>query len=184
VSRFVVLAILVAMLPRSAVRAQESRTSVALTVSPSFVNFETFGGSFGAFVAGLGISRDFSRGLGGELAGFVLAPLGGSSSQPECPAGTPCGSRSTPSLLSGVLASALFYVGESGLQASLGAGIAAASGGEGLEHTSSAAGSIGLGWTPRGSTGLAPTLAVRVVQLATPLAGARTLLLPGIGLAF
>ena len=66
-SRFVVLAILVAMLPRNAVRAQESRTSVALTVSPSFVNFETFGGNFGAFVAGLGISRDFSRRLGVDL---------------------------------------------------------------------------------------------------------------------
>jgi len=184
VSRFVVLAILVAMLPCNAVRAQESRTSVALTVSPSFVNFETFGGNFGAFVAGLSVSRDFSRMAGGELSGFVLAPLGGASSQPDCPVGTPCQSRSTPSLLSGLLASALFYVGESGFQASVGAGVAAASGGEGLEHTSSAAGSIGLGWTPRGSTGLAPTLAVRVVQLASPLAGARTLLLPGIGLAF
>jgi len=54
VSRFVVLAILVAMLPCNAVRAQESRTSVALTVGPSFVNFEAFGGNFGAFVGGLG----------------------------------------------------------------------------------------------------------------------------------
>jgi len=184
VSRFVVLAILVAMSPHDAARAQDSRTSVALTVSPSFVNFEAFGGTFGAFVGGLGISRDFSHVLGGELSGFVLAPLGGASSQPECPAETLCGSRSTPSLLSGLLVSALFYIGESGFQASVGAGVASASGGEGLEHTTSAAGSIGLGWTPRRSTGLSPTVAVRVVQLASPLAGARTLLLPGIGLSF
>ena len=182
-SRFLVLVLLVAMLPRDVVRAQENRTSVALTVSPSFVNFERFGGSFGAAVAGLSISRNLSPALGGELSVFALVPLGGASAQPGCPVGTTCQSRATPNLLSGLLASALFHVGESGVQASLGAGIAAASGGEGLEHTSSAAGSVGLGWTPRGN-GLAPTLAVRIVQLASPLAGARTLLLPGIGLSF
>lgn len=183
-SRCIVLAMLVAMVPGGRARAQDSRTSVALTASPSFVNFEVFGGSFGAAVAGLSISRDFSRMVGGELSGFVLAPLGGASAQPGCPVGTACQSRSTPNLLSGLLASALWYLGESGFQASLGAGVATASGGEGLEHTSSAAGSVGLGWTPRRSSGLAPTLGVRVVQLASPLAGARTLLLPGIGVSF
>ena len=175
---------LVAMVPCEAARAQDSRTSVALTVSPSFVNFELFGGSFGAAVAGLSISRNFSRVAGGELSGFALAPLGGASAIPGCPVGTPCQSRTTPSLLSGLLASALWYVGESGFQASLGAGVATASGGEGLDHTSSAAGTVGLAWAPRGSKGLAPTLAVRVVQLASSLAGARTLLLPGIGVSF
>jgi len=182
--RSIVLAMLVAMVPCDAARAQERRTSVALTVSPSFVNFELFGGSFGAAVGGISISRNVSRLAGGELSGFALAPLGGASAQPGCPVGTPCQSRSTPSLLSGLLASALWYVGESGFQASLGAGVATASGGEGLEHTSSAAGSVGLAWTPRRSSGLAPTLGVRVVHLASPIAGARTLLLPGIGVSF
>lgn len=182
--RSIVLAVLVASVPRDAVRAQESRTSVALTVSPSFVNFELFGGSFGAVVAGLSVSRDFSRVVGGELAGFALAPLGGASTQPGCPVGTACLSRTTPSLLSGLLGSALFHVGESGFQASLGAGVAAASGGEGLEHSSSVAGGVGLAWTPRRRSRLAPTVVVRVVQLASPLGGAQTLLLPGVGLSF
>lgn len=180
----ILVAVLVVTLPNTTVSAQETGTTITLTVSPSFVSFDQFGGNFGAAVARLSVSRDFSRMTGGEISVFALAPLGGASSQPGCAIGSPCLTRSTPSLLSGVLTSVFGYAGESGLRAALGIGAVGASGGEGLKRRMSAAGVVGLDWLPRTNNRFAPTFALRLVQLSAPIAGARQLLLPGIGLAF
>lgn len=172
------------VVPAAALGAQETGTTVTLTVSPSFVNFDGFGGSFGAAVARLSVSRDFSRMTGGEISAFAIAPLGGATSQPGCTVGSTCQTRSTPSVISGLLTSIFAYAGESGLRASVGIGGATASGGEGLGHRSSAAGLVGLDWLPRSNNRFAPTFSIRLVQLASPIAGARQLLLPGVGLTF
>ena len=178
------VAVFAAMLPHTLLGAQETGTTVTLTVSPSFVNFDGFGGGFVAVVARLSISRDFTRMTGGEISAFTLAPLGGASSQPGCTVGSSCQSRSTPSVLSGVLTSLFAYAGGTGLRAAVGIGAVGASGGEGLAHRSSVAGLVGLDWVPRGNNRFTPTFAIRLVQLASPIAGARQLLLPGIGLSF
>lgn len=178
------VALLATMFPHTPLGAQETGTTVTLTVSPSFVSFDGFGGSFGAVVARLSVSRDFTRMTGGEVSAFTLAPLGGASSQPGCTVGSTCQSRSTPSVLSGVLTSLFVYAGETGLRAAAGVGAVGASGGQGLENRSSVAGLVGLDWVPRSNNRFAPTFAVRLVQLSRPIAGARQLLLPGIGLSF
>lgn len=172
------------MLPHPALGAQETGTTVTLTVSPSFVNFPGTGGHFGAAVARLSVSRPFTRMTGGEISVFALAPLGGADAQPGCPQGTKCISTSTPSLLSGVLASLFAYAGESPLRLSAGIGAVGASGGEGFENRSSLAGLAGVDWVPRTNNQFAPTFGIRIVQLSSPIAGARTLLLPGMGLSF
>lgn len=177
-------AVFAAMLPHPALGAQETGTTVTLTVSPSFVNFDGFGGGFGAVVARLSVSRDFTRITGAEISAFTLVPLGGASSQPGCTVGSTCQSRSTPSVLSGALTSLFVYTGETGLRAAAGIGAVGASGGEGLGNRSSVAGVIGLDWVPRSANRFAPTFAIRIVQLSSPIAGARTLLLPGVGLSF
>lgn len=176
------IAVLV-MVPRASIGAQETGTTVTLTVSPSFVSFDGFGGSFGAVVARLSVSRDFNRMTGGEVSAFTLAPLGGASSQPGCTVGSTCQSRSTPSVLSGALTSLFVYAGETGLRAAAGIGAVGASGG-GLGNRSSVAGVIGLDWVPRSNNRFAPTFAIRLLQLSSPIAGARQLLLPGLGLTF
>ena len=178
------LAVMLATVPNVPLDAQETGTRFTLTVSPSFVNFPGTGGHFGAAVAQLSVSRDFTRMAGGEISAFALAPLGRASALPGCPQGTKCISTSTPSLLSGVLTSLFVHAGESPLRVSAGVGAVGASGGEGFENRSSFAGLVGLDWLPRTNNRFAPTFAVRLVQLTSPIAGARTLLLPGLGLTF
>jgi hypothetical protein len=62
------VAVFAALLPHTPLGAQETGTTVTLTVSPSFVNFDGFGGSFGAVVARLSVSRDFTRITGAEIS--------------------------------------------------------------------------------------------------------------------
>ena len=181
--RFALLSsLLVAIVPCKAASAQQEGTTVTLTVSPTLIRFDGFGGSFGAAVARLSISRGFSQKTGGEFSAFTLAPLGGATSIPDCAPGGSCRTVSTPSALTGALASVFGDLGD--LRASIGAGGVAASGGEGFENRSSLAGLVGLDYIPRSNNRFAPTFAIRVVQLSRPIAGARQLLLPGVGLTF
>ena len=174
----------IVLLAGKSLAAQDTERTVALTVSPSFVHFEEFGGGFGAAVARLSVSRAFTRLTGAEVSAFTLALLGGADDQPLCVAGSTCESRSTPSLLSGLLMSVFGYLGESGLRASVGVGAVGASGGEGLGNRSSFAGIVGLDWISRSNNRFAATVAFRLVQLASPIAGARVVLLPGVGISF
>ena len=164
-------------------RAQEE-TSISLTVSPSLVDFSGFGGSFGASVIQLTVRRDFTRSIGGELTAFTLAPMGGSTAIPGCVPGSPCETRSTPNLLFGIMPAMYTWVGGSNLRLSAGAGYAAAAGGEGFANRSTPAALLGIDWVPKSRNRLVPTFALRVVQLSRPIAGARQLLLPGVGIAF
>lgn len=183
IRRFALLStLLLAALPVQAAKGQEDGTTVTLTVSPTLIRFDGFGGSFGAAVARLSIARDFSRATGGEFSAFTLAPLGGASSLPLCASTASCITRSTPSALSGALTSLFAYAGD--VRMAIGAGGVAASGGEGFRNRSSLAGLVGLDYIPRTNNRFAPTFALRIVQLSRPIAGARQLLLPGVGLTF
>lgn len=163
--------------------AQEG-TTISLTVSPSFVNFDGWGGSFGAGVIQLSIRRDFTRAVGAELTAFTLAPAGGATDIPGCVVGSPCITRSTPNMLFGVMPSVFTWVGGSDFRLTGGVGFVGAAGGEGFENRSSLAGLLGIDWVPRSRNRMVPTLALRVVQLSSPIAGARQLLLPGVGISF
>jgi hypothetical protein len=167
----------------AASRAQEG-TTVSLTVGPSVVNFTGFGGSLGAAVMQLSVRRDFTRSVGGELTVFTVAPTGGYSAIPGCVQGSPCETRSTPNVLFGVMPSVYNWLGGTNLRLSAGGGFAGAAGGEGFEHRNTLAGLLGIDWVPRSRNRMVPTFAFRVVQLSRPIAGARQLLLPGVGLAF
>jgi hypothetical protein len=167
----------------AALYAQDA-TTVSVTVSPSFVNFSGWGGSFGAAVIQLSIRRDFSRTFGGEFTAFTLTPMGGATSIPGCVPGGVCETRSTPNMLFGVMPSVYSWIAGSDLRLSGGVGFAGAAGGEGFENRSSLAGLLGIDWVPRSRNRMVPTLALRVVQLSSPIAGARQLLLPGVGISF
>lgn len=181
----IVLALLGVVGTRTPTAAQEAGgTTVSLTVSPSVVNFAGFGGRFGAVVARLSVTRDFTRHTGGEVSAFMLAPMGGATAIPGCVEGSACQTYSTPNAVTGILTSAFVRAGESGLRLSAGAGAVSASGGEGLDHRFSLAGLVGVDYEPRSRNRLVPTFALRVVHLASPIAGARQLLLPGIGFSF
>lgn len=172
-------------IPAASMGAQDTETVITLSVGPSFVDFSEVGARFGAAVVRLSVSRDFNRLTGAELSAFALAPVGGMTSTPECPVGGgDCGTRSTPNLLSGALAALRLHAGASGLSASLGGGRVTSFGGEGFDHRSSAAGLVGLDWIPQSNNRFAPTFSVRLLHLSAPIAGARQLLLPGVGLRF
>jgi hypothetical protein len=181
ISLFLVACALAAV-PNHRLGAQDNETTVTLTVGPSFVDFEF--GSFGAAVARLSVSRGFTRRTGGELSTFVLAPTGRASAQPGCIPGAACETRTTPSVLFGQLASLFADAGETGLRATVGGGASGSAGSEGFENRSSLAGLVGLDWIPRSDNRFAPTFSFRFLQLAKPIAGARQLLLPGIGFSF
>ena len=176
--------VLMVVLHAAPLLAQDSRTIRTLTAGPSFVNFDEYGGSFGAAVAWFSIDRVSERLLGSEFAFFLLAPLGGASIQADCPAGVVCESKATPGLLYGGLFSGLARGGESGLRAAFGLGAVGAAGGEGLENRSSITGHVGLDWVAGGSGRYALTVTVRLLLLTSPIAGARQVLLPGIGVTF
>lgn len=175
-------AVMLAAVPNVPLGAQDNETTVTLSVGPSFVNFDF--GSFGAAVARLSVSRGFTRRIGGELSTFVLAPLGKASAQPGCVPGGACETRTTPSVVFGQLASVFADAGETGLRATVGGGAVGSAGSEGFKNRSSLAGLVGLDWIPRSDNRFAPTFSFRFLQLARPIAGARQLLLPGVGFSF
>ena len=165
-------------------RAQQGRTIRTLTVGPSAVNFDDYGGSIGAAVAWFSLARVSERLLGSEGAFFMMVPLGGASAVPDCIPQQPCQTRSTPSVLYGALVSGLANAGQGGLRAAFGLGAVGASGGEGLENRSSITGHVGLDWVARGSGKYVLTVTARLLLLASPIAGARQVFLPGIGVTF
>jgi hypothetical protein len=175
-----------AVLAAAPAAAQEGlETRVTLTVSPTFVDFAGFGGGFGALAAQLQVSRYFSANVGGEVTAFAIVPGGKAVIDVACPVGaTNCASRSTPSMLSGFLTSAFGFLGGTGFRASAGVGGVKADGGEGLPVTTSLAGALGLDWVSQGNSRWSPTVGIRAVRLARPIAGARNLVLPGVGLTF
>ena len=171
-------------MPAASLAAQERETVITLSVGPSVVDFGAFGGPFPAGVIRLSLETDFTRLLGAEASAFALVPLGGQTAIPECIPGGSCQTRSSPSMLSGFLASVFVYAGQSGLRAALGGGSVSAQGGEGFSRRSTVAGLVGLDWIPRSNNRFAPTVSIRLMQLSAPVAGARQLLLPGVGLRF
>jgi len=155
-----------------------------LNSSPGFVNFAGYGGTFASAVARLSVSRAFSPRAGAELAAFAVSPLGAASIEPSCVPGGACQSIMSPSLLSGVMASGYAFLGETRLRTALGGGLVTASGGEGIAQRNSGAVMVGVDLVPRRTRSLTPTIGVRVLHLTRPVAGARQLVLPGVGFTF
>lgn len=182
--RLMPLGLLLFALRAAPVDAQERETVITLSVGPSVIDFGAFGGPFPAAAIRLSASTDFTRFLGAEASAFAIAPLGGQTSTPDCVPGGDCRTRSSPGLMSGFLASLLMSPPESGLRAVLGGGSVSAQGGEGFARRSTIAGVIGLDWIPQSDNRLVPMFSIRLMQLSAPVAGARQLLLPGVGLRF
>lgn len=159
-----------------------SRTIRTLTAGPSLVDFESYGGSMSAVVGWFSIARVSESLLGTEGALFLTVPLEGASAISDCPPPTSCPTRSTPSLLYGAMISGLARPGDNGLRAAFGIGGIWAAGGEGLENRSSITGHVGVDWVGKGKYAL--TVTVRLLLLASPIAGARQVFLPGIGVTF
>ena len=189
-SRWIHFALTIAILRGGRLLAQEvplhapSRTIRTLTAGASLVDFEGYGGSLGAAVGWFSIARVSESLLGTEGAFFLFAPLGGASAIPDCPPAVTCQTKSTPGLLYGAMISGLVRTGDSGLRAAFGIGAIGAAGGEGLENRSSITGHVGLDWVARGSGKYVLTVTARLLLLASPIAGARQVFLPGIGVTF
>ena len=182
--RFMSVLFLQSALLGTSAGAQERETVVTLSVGPSVVDFGEFGGPFGAGVMRLSASTEFTRAIGAEASAFALLPLGKQASTPGCIPGGTCQGRSSPDLLSGFLASLLISAGESGVRGVVGVGSVSAQGGEGFTRRSTVAGLVGADWIPQTNNRLVPTLSIRFLQLSAPVAGARQVLLPGVGLRF
>lgn len=164
--------------------AQEQRTRIEFSVSPSFITFSGFGGSFGAAVARLSISRRITPNAGAEASVFTVVPSGAASAVPGCIQGSPCVTRTTPSALSGLMLSGYAAGAMSPVRVLVGGGVVRASGGEGFERRSTGAIMLGVEWVSRSTNRFGPSIGVRFAQLTSPLAGARQLFLPGVGLSF
>lgn len=178
------LILLACAVPARDVAAQRLATSVSLSTSLSSVNFDGIGGRFGAVVVQGTVARRVRANVGMELNGFALVPGGGATADPACLPAQPCESFSTPSAIVGSLVGPFVDVGTSGVRLSAGVGIARATGGSGFSPRTSAAGAVAMEWRIRPHARLSPSAGLRLATLGRPLAGARLLLLPGLGVTF
>jgi hypothetical protein len=171
------------------VLAQEGETRISLVVSPTRLDFAPgFGGGAGGVSAELRVTRYFSRAVGAQVSALGVMAASQSAALGLCvPGATNCVSeRRSPSALWGGLVSGIGVLGETGLRASLGAGGFRAAGYREGTSTSAGSSALGLGaeWVPSGSSRFTPTLGVRAIFLATPIAGMRQIYLPGVGVTF
>jgi hypothetical protein len=165
------------------VAAQEvGESQVTFTMSPTFIRF-SLGQGFAA-AAHLRVDRLLSERAAVGVSAFAMLPFGGASAEPDCPPLVSCVSLATPHLLTGLMASGYSRLRAAGLRASVGVGVVAAHGGRGPGRTSSLAGLVGLDWESSRSSRLRPTIGVRYLRTASPLYGARDLLIPGLGFGF
>lgn len=180
------LAALLAITGRVARAQEEEGTRVTLRVGPTALDFAGFGGRFGAAVAELSVARRFGANAGADLSAFTILPTGGATATPGCtdPVSGACVARSSPNALNGVLLSPFTFVGGSNLRIATGVGVIGAAGGEGFPRRSSAAFAAGIDWVPDSRSRLAPSVGIRAVRLANPVAGVRQLLMPGVGVTF
>jgi hypothetical protein len=84
----------------------------------------------------------------------------------------------------GQLASLYADASNTGLRGTIGVGAITSTGSEGYNNSSSTAGLLGVDWEPKSNSRFAPTFSFRFLQLNKPIAGARQLILPGIGFSF
>lgn len=169
--------------PRT-IAAQPSATSLTLSTMLSTVNFDEIGGRFGAIVVQGTLARRLRDGVGVEVNGFALVPGGGATADPSCLPSGPCRSYSTPSSIVGALVGPTLNVGPSGLRLSVSAGVARATGGDGFSPRATGAGAAAIEWAMRPQSRFSPSAGLRVATLRHRLAGARLLLLPGLGVTF
>ncbi|MEP7381072.1 MAG: hypothetical protein ABI910_05260 [Gemmatimonadota bacterium] len=164
--------------------AQRPATSVTVTTALSYVDFDSFGGVFGAFVGQVAIARRLSGAVGVEWSAFALAPGGSATADVACQEDQRCTSPSTPSALVGTLLAPVVELGTSGIRVSAGGGIVRATGGSGFAHRSSIASALAMEWRPRTRSRISPSAGVRLVNFAQPVGGARYVVIPGIGVSF
>ncbi len=167
-----------------ALGAQRPATTLTLSTALSTVNFAGIGGRFGAIVAQGTLARRITDAVGVEINGFALVPGGSAVADPSCLPSQPCESYSTPSSIVGSLVGPVIGVGTSGVRLSASAGFARTTGGSGFSPLSSGAGSLAIEWRIRPRSRVSPSAGLRLVTVVHPLAGARHLFLPGLGVTF
>lgn len=162
----------------------QQKTSVAFTVGPGSVRFSNFGSRTITMVAQVSVTRDVAKRTAAELSAFTAVPLQVMSVTPGCLPNSLCQSRTTPSALVGGLASALLQMGDSPLRLSAGVGRLGARGMEGPGAVATNVFQLGLEWSQEREGGMRMTAGTRAIQFATPVSGARQLILSGVGLRF
>jgi hypothetical protein len=177
------LSVTLLLLAPSAGMAQQRPTRVSLTAGLTSVDFGTWGGRLGSAVAQLGVTRSVSQAAGVDLVSFAVAPAGGVSVTPACVQGGVCESRETPSLFAGAVLAPHLRLGASPLRVAAGGGYVRAIGGAGGGGRATAATMLSVEWRPSSRGRLAPSIGVRWLRFASPVMGARQLILPGMGVA-
>ena len=162
--------------------AQGTRVGIAIGVTRLDFS-DGWVGDFGAALAEAWMSRPFGQKVQGELAAFIVAPSGGSSSIPGCVPGAPCVERNTPDVFWGLVPSLSTPLGGGTWRAAAGLGGIQGVGIKGPGSHSSVVASGALQWA-RIRRGLTPTLRVRGIGLTSSIAGIRFIILPMVGLTF
>lgn len=167
-----------------AIHGQAPATRLGISVSPSVVSFTDFGGGFGAAVGRLWVARAFhgESDAGYEVSVFGVAVLGGMTAMADCIPGN-CVSRASPSAIAGGVLAGYAFIAGSPIKLTGGLGYVGAGGGSGFSRRQSGAVSLGIAWESR-PTGFAFTAGVSALSLMTPVAGAGTLILPGVGFSW
>lgn len=176
--------VLVALSVPRTIAAQPPATSLTVSTMFSTVNFDGIGGRFGAVVVQGTLARRLHDGVAMEVNGFALVPGGSATADPSCLPPGPCRSVSTPSSIVGALVGPAVDLGIAGLRLSVSAGVARAVGGDGFSPRGTGAGAAALEWRMRPRSRVTPSAGLRVAALRHRLAGARLLLLPGLGVTF
>jgi hypothetical protein len=170
-------------------RAQVGETRVSIVLSPTRLSFAPgFGGASGALAGEVRVTRFFTQTFGAQVSALGVMATSQSAALALCvPSATTCvGERRSPAALWGGLASGIAVLGESGLRTSLGVGGFRAAGYREGSRTSASSAAVGVGaeWVPSGTSRFTPTVGVRALVLASPIAGVRQIFLPGVGVAF
>ena len=144
-----------------------------------------WGGGLKAGIAALGVSMRAMRESGVTLSARALVPVEGRAAIPDCvPEAGGCKEYRTPDALFDF--SAGLYTGskDAKLRGSVAIGWLQAAGLRGAAQRSSSTVEAGGEYAPLGEGGFAPVVGLHLVYMTRSIAGARTLLIPSLGLAF
>ena len=144
-----------------------------------------WGGGLKAASAAIGMSMRAIRESGIRISARALVPVEGRAAIPDCvPEAGGCKEYRTPNALFDFSAGAYTGSKDGKLRVSAAMGWLHASGLRGAATQSSSTVETGAEIAPLGERGFAPVIGLHLVYVTRGVAGARTLLIPSIGLAF
>ena len=179
------LFILGAALPADTLRAQ-SRTRTTASVGVTQIPLgNQWSGALGAATASFGLSARVLGQWGITSSARAVVPTQGRAAIPECvPDGGGCKEYKTPDALFDFSAGAYMGSTDGKLRGSLSVGWLNAAGLRGATYDSSPTVEAGAELAPFPAKRVSLVLGFHLVYMTRDIAGARTLLLPSIGLAF